>query len=117
MSNELSNINAFVYHISNLSKEWSLTNPFSLMLRSLLLNQNEEIDKKFLRTKQDFHFYSKKIINDEFNNNEINGNDNEILTLVDRYLKQKQQNIGNSVIQYLFLYCSFEITWERFTLF
>jgi len=99
---EPTNENAFVYHISKISKSWNLNNPYFSSLRDLLLNKSGT-QLKNLRKEQEFHFIA-KIINNELNKNdrEIKNNCKQISSSLNRYLKRKQQGDGDKTIRSLF---------------
>ena len=54
--------NAIVYQISNLARNWQLSNPFFISLRGLLLDEKFSLGK--LRLQQEYNFIA-KIIEDE----------------------------------------------------
>jgi hypothetical protein len=99
----LSSVHSLVYHISNISEEWKLSNPYFIMLRSLLLDKSVTIDLNKLRLNQEYHFIA-KMIHDEFtkDKNEAGHNAEEILSIISRYEKQKQQNDAENGIRNLF---------------
>jgi len=95
------NENAFVFHISKISKSWNLKNPYFSSLRDLLLEKSGN-HIKGIRKEQEFHFIA-KMINDELNNsNEIKSNCKQIHSLLSNYLKRKQQKEGDKTIRFLF---------------
>lgn len=99
---ELMSENALVFHISKISKSWNLINPYFISLRDLLL-EDSGTKLNNLRKQQEYHFIA-KIINDEINNrkNEINRNSKEISLFIKKYLKSKQQSLGDYIIRDLF---------------
>lgn len=98
-----SNKNGFVFHISKVSNEWSLTSPYVTSLRDLL---NETVPKKSLeniRANQEYHFIA-KIIYDELKRNkkEINNNCNILKKMISDYDKNKEDYNGNKILNFLF---------------
>ena len=97
---ELTNENAFAYHISKISKSWNLENPYNISLRDLLLEKTPT-QLKNLRENQEFHFIA-KVINDELNNKDVKNNCKRIKELIDNYLKNKKQKDGDDLLHFLF---------------
>lgn len=98
---EISSVNAIVYHIVNISKSWQLNNPYFVALRNILL---EKFDTpKDIRSQQEFHFIA-KVIADELKNNksEIRNNTKKISDFLSNYIKERNQKNGDEALRLIF---------------
>ncbi len=100
---ELKSQNALVYHISTLSQDWKITNPYNSMLRCLLTNKPCNLDLQTLRQNQEYHFIAKMIYDETTLNNEaVKKNTNKILAMIKKVQKNKQQSDADSVIRCIY---------------
>ena len=102
MTEELSSINAFVYHVSQLSKNWEFSNPYFLGLKAVLLDEAVVIDTKTLSEGQEYHFIAKMISDEYSNKNGVESNVSKILSQIEKYLLERNVKVGANITLYLF---------------
>jgi hypothetical protein len=100
---DITNRSALVYHITMLSQNWQITNPYHAMLRCLLINTKTDIEPNALRDGQEYHFIA-KMIYDELNLNRKGTKENveKIVARTKAIGKNKQQSDADSLIRCLF---------------
>jgi hypothetical protein len=103
MKKPFSNINSFVYFVTQKSEGWKLSSSYNCALRWLLDEKKQFVLPPNLSINQEYNFIAKIIFNEKNKSKkEVDKNCKIIIGKIDEFFKTKKQEYGESLLIILF---------------